>query len=278
MDNIVININSNFSDLTKYTHSNFVYHLDEEIKNIIYIKLGSIELPTTFYNFLSNKQNISFTISDSLNTDSVTIEEGNYTPASIVTKIQAKLDEINTARSKNYNISLDTYNNKITIVESTNPTPSSFSLNFSNNDVGYGSLGKHLGFKDDTYSGTSITAENVINLMDPKYVFLKLNEYDNMLDYYVKNAFAKVIITSGDYDYTIQGKDDFVKKSLVFRSPQNLSRIQIQLVDYRDKIIDLNGSNLTLTLEVGYVYDKKLYEELLNKGIPNGDHRNKFNF
>ena len=42
MDNLIINVNSRFADLTKYTSSNFVYHLNDEIKNIAYIKLGSI--------------------------------------------------------------------------------------------------------------------------------------------------------------------------------------------------------------------------------------------
>ena len=64
MNNILINVNSKFSDrdLTKYTSSNFIYHLNEEIKNIAYIKLGSIEFPTSMYNFLSSKNNVSFKI------------------------------------------------------------------------------------------------------------------------------------------------------------------------------------------------------------------------
>ena len=55
MNNILINVNSKFVDLTKYTSSNFVYYLDEEIKKA-YVRLGSIELPNTSYNFLSIKK------------------------------------------------------------------------------------------------------------------------------------------------------------------------------------------------------------------------------
>ena len=64
MDNLIINVNSRFADLTKYTSSNFVYHLNDEIKNIAYIKLGSIEFPSSSYNFLAVKKNTSFVIGD----------------------------------------------------------------------------------------------------------------------------------------------------------------------------------------------------------------------
>lgn len=277
MDNFIINVNSEFSDQTKYSTSNFVYHLDEEIKNIIYIKVGSIELPTTNYQFLSTKANISFVIGSSSSSNAtVTIEEGNYTPSTLVTKIENKLTTINSSLGTNLEISLDDVSNKITFTNNSN-----LYLNFENTDVGYGSLGAHLGFTENTYyyTGTqTYTAENVINLDAPKYYFLKINEIDNIQDYYVKNAFAKILKTSGDFDYSIEGYGDYTTKAKVFRNPINLNRLEIQLVDYRDNIIDLNGAHLSFTLEVGYVYDKKLYEEISNKGIPSGDTRTKFFF
>ena len=55
-----------------------------------------------------------------------------------------------------------------------------------------------------------------------------------------------------------------------------MSKLEIQVVDFRDRIIDLNGFNFSFTLEIGYLYDKKLYESINNRGIPNGDNRLKF--
>ena len=272
MDNLIINVNSNFADKTKYTSSNFVYHLDEEIKNIAYMKLGSVEFPSSTYNFLLSKANTSFKIGDGSVEDTVTIADGNYTTDTLTIAIQDKFDLINSARSKNYEVDVDINTGKIFFT-----SDDSFRIDFSNTDVGYGSLGFHMGFNDNIYTNDSrIEGDNVVKLNNMLYYFLKINDIDNVQDYYVKNGFAKIIQTTGSFDFTIQGKGDFVAKEKVFRSPINISKLNVQLVDYRDRIIDLNGLDFSFTLEIGYVYDKKLYEELNNNGIPNGDHRTKY--
>ena len=223
--------------------------------------------------FWIKKKNISFTIGDSTFQDTVTLEEGNYTSDTIIASIQDFLDAINTHRSKNYGIDININKGKIFFT-----SDDSMQINFSNNDVGYGSLGVHLGFNSNEYTGTTITADDVINLNSPLYYFLKINNIDNIIDSRVTNAFAKIIQTSGKYDFTIEGKGDYVSKEKVFRSPINLSKLEIQIVDHMNNVIDLNGYNVTLTLEIGYIYDKKLYENINNKGIPNGDNRLKYYF
>lgn len=271
MDNIIINVNSKFVDKDKYTSSDFVYHLNQELKNIAYIKLGSIEFPSTNYNFLNKKGNTSFTIGDGTFEETITLQDGNYTSDTIISTIQEFLDTINVTRTKNYEIDININTGKIIFT-----SDDTVNINFNSKDTGYGSLGEHLGFSENTYTNTTITAENVINLNTPLYNFLKINDIENIIDNKVSNAFAKIILTSGKYDFTIEGKDDYVSKQKVFRSPINLNKLKIQIVDHMDNIIDLNGYDLTLTLEVGYIYDKKLYESINNRGIPNGDNRLKY--
>ena len=108
MDIKLINVNSRNIDKDKYDASNFIFDLDEEINNVAYIKLGSIEIPITAYTFLSSKKNVSFKIGDGVNIDTVTIEDGNYTTDSLMLVIQTHLDNINTTRSKNYAIDINT--------------------------------------------------------------------------------------------------------------------------------------------------------------------------
>ena len=272
MNNILININSNFADLTKYTHSNFIYHLTNEIKNVAYIKLGSIEFPTSIYNFLEQKKNVSFKIGDGTVFDTITLPDGNYTSDTILIKIQDLLDVVNTARSKDYKIELNINTGKLFFT-----CTDSFSLDFSNDDVGYGSLGYHLGFENSIYTGaTTITADYVIRLNTSLYYYLKINNIEVVKDNYVSNAFAKIIQTTGSYDITFEGKGDFTSKEISFRSPVDLSKLEIQVVDFKDRIVDFNGINLSFTLEVGYIYDLKLYQEINNNGIPNGDNRLKY--
>ena len=151
-----------------------------------------------------------------------------------------------------------------------------FSLDFTDIEKGYGNLGYHLGFLSNTYTGTSITADSVINLNSPSYYFLKINNIGSIKDNFVNNAFAKIVRNTGSFDIVYEGKGDFTSKEVVFRSPINLSKLEIQVVDFKDRIIDFNGIDLSFTLEVGYVYDKKLYEEINNNGLPNGDNRLKY--
>ena len=181
------------------------------------------------------------------------------------------MDVINTSRSKNYDINLDANNSKISFSCSDN-----FTLDFSNTDVGYGSLGSHLGFTNNSYTGTTITAESVIRLNTSLYYFLKINNIGIIKDNYVNNAFAKIIQTTGSFDFNFEGKGDYTSKEIAFRSPINLNKLEIQVVDFKDRIIDFNGTSLSFTLEVGYIYDKQLYEKINNNGIPNGDNRLKY--
>tara|TARA_B100000767_G_scaffold96320_1_gene92553 strand:- start:6418 stop:7239 length:822 start_codon:yes stop_codon:yes gene_type:complete len=271
MDNIILNINSLNADLSKYTSSNFVYYLEEEFKNIIYIKLGSIELPTSNYNFLERNKNTNFIIISGVNRDEVKIDEGNYTTDTIIIKIQEKLDQISSSRGQSYFVDLDINSGKIYFTNS-----SEFTLEFPKNNTQYKTLGQHLGFKEIEYTGTTIYGVQVINLNSPNYYFLKINNLDNVKDYKAKNVFAKIIQNTGSFDFLNEGKSDFVSKDMVFRSPINLSKLEIQVVDYLGNIVDLNGFELSLTLELGQIYDKSLYDKINNKGIPNGDHRLKF--
>ena len=75
-----------------------------------------------------------------------------------------------------------------------------------------------MGFINDTYAGTRIVADCVVHLHDPLYYFLNINDYNNIQDHLVPNAFAKLIRNVGSYDYLLEGKGDFLSKDMVFRS------------------------------------------------------------
>ena len=168
MDNLIINVNSCFTDKTKYTSSNFVYHLDEEIKNIAYIKLGSIEYPSSLYIFREEKRNTSFKIGDGTIEDTITIQDGNYTTDILAIEINDRLELINDARNTNYMVDVNVINGKLEFTSDT-----SFTLNFTNDDIGYGSLGYHMGFDKNNYLGDStIIGDKVMRLNYPIYYFL----------------------------------------------------------------------------------------------------------
>ena len=274
MDNKVININSIFRNNNLYPKStNFKLELNETIKNIAYMRITSIEIPDINYNFSDYRNNNSFTITTGgVNVDTINIGSGNFTSDIIVNTVQDLLDDINTARGTSLAFSIDVVSGKFNFTNTT-----SFTLDFSRTgNTQYKGINYYFGFQNETYTGTDITADSVLNLNPIGYFFLRLNNIDNIMDCKVNNAFMKVLTNVDKFNYIFQGKDDFNSKDKVFRSPIDLSSVEVQLVDYLGNELEFNEFDFSFTIEIGYIYDKKLYEEINNKGLPNGDTRNKF--
>ena len=258
MENIILNIDSNSRDKSLYPNpANFIFNLNTEYKNIKSMKITSFELPNNFYQFSSSRNNLSFKVETSHN-DTVLISEGNYTPSTLVSHIQSKFNLINTQRSKDLAISLDSITNKVTITCS-----SSITLDFSGN-TDYLNLGQHLGFTQNTYTGTSITGENIINLDNEKYIYLNIGDITNVYDKNVNNVFSKITLDTDKNTNLFVDRDTYASKIKIFRKPYNISKLTIKLVDYIGNTIDLQGQDFSFSLEIENIYDMNTYVRILN--------------
>lgn len=275
MENLIFNINSLHRDKSKFAKPNkFEIELPSKIKNIIYLKMTSVELPYVFYNFHEDRNNVSFTIRHTNNTltDTITLDNGNYTSDLLVDFITNKLNVINTSRGTNFALSLSFVTGKLTFTNSTQ-----FTLDFSRTgNTKYEGINHYLGFINESYTGTSIIADSVLNIVGNHYAFIKINNISNVIDPKVNNIFAKIILDTERYNIYYEGNDKFVSKTKQFRKPENFNKISIEVVDYNGELLDLGIQNFSLTIELGYIYDLKLYQQIHNNGIPNGDDRLKF--
>jgi hypothetical protein len=229
MDNIIINVNSIFRNTSIYPNSyDFSINLEEEIKNIIYIKLTSIELPLFYNSFSDTRNNNTFTVTVGSNTDNVTIGDGSFNEASMVAKIKTRLDEINTARSTDIAITREANTGKITFTCGSNLT-----LNFTRTgNTDYKGIKYHLGFTDDIYTGTSLVGETPLDVNVDRYIYININDIQNIRDNTVNNCYSKIIINSDPFTTLIRGPEEYVSKDLVLRSPINLSKLNVKLLDY----------------------------------------------
>jgi hypothetical protein len=272
MENIIINIDSDFRDKKTYTNSGFfVYKLAEKIKNITYLRLSSIELPSLFYTFTNKNNNISFAIKYGIHTYDVIIKEGNYDSALIISEIQCKLTKINKAHNTSFKISWDMINYKITITNT-----NQFSLIFKNDDT-HRSLGNRLGYTFDDSSYLSLnqstqedpsgdtdlyywTAETVLDITKDDYLYLRVNDYGVIYNDVRSNALlAKIILY--DAQFVIDTGANFLTKSYVFKQPTSINKLEIELVDKRGVTVDMNLINFSLTLELGQIYDITKYTD-----------------
>ena len=273
MENILINIDSKFRNTTKFPNpGKFSFFLNEPLKNISYIRLSSIELPTTFYTFTNLLNNINFKIIDiNDNQTSIYIKEGNYNSSQMVTYIQAQLNDANTAHGTNFKIAWDDIDYKITFSNVTK-----FTLIFDNDDK-HRSLGDRLGFRgsntdylkenqeisfDDltnTYMYSWI-ADTFLDITKDEYLFLKINDYGVLYNNTnTQNLLAKIILY--DQQFVIDNGANFLTKIYKFKQPVNISKFDVELINSLGNTINMNLINFSMTLECGQIYNGNEYNK-----------------
>ena len=109
METLIFNIDSRHRDVSKYpSQTDFTIDLNENIKNVAFIKLSSVEYGNTSHVFNSTKKNNSFVIDDS----TITVPDGNYNSDEIITKINELIID---AGILTIEFSLDSNSGKTTI-------------------------------------------------------------------------------------------------------------------------------------------------------------------
>lgn len=260
MENILINIDSRFRDKKKYPNPGyFIYNLPTTLRNINYIRLSSIELPTTFYTFSEEYGNTSFIIETEANIYEVRIKTGNYAADFMINYIQGQLNVINTADSTNFAVAWDNIDYKVTF---TNVSP--FTLKFDNNGSNT-PLGYYLGFRNDntsydmtkqkTYNdnGTTLyfwTSETFLDTTKEEYAFVRVNDYGNIFNNIRNtNLLAKIILFESQFVF--DNGSNFLTKEYKFKQPINITKLEIELLLPTGKTINMNSIDYSLTLEIG---------------------------
>ena len=239
MNNYSLNIDSRFRDTSTYSSaSEFSYVIPDIIdsKNVIKLKISSIEFPNTSYVFNSLKENNFFKINDT----TYLIDEGNYNTDDIIT-------EINNKMPTGITFSIDKNTGKISVA--TASYGSTVNFDFTGGKE-YKSLGKLLGFSEDTYSteGT-LTAENLPSVVGEHYYFIKVNDLGTI---YNKNYryMSKIVVTAPLYEKSFDSRKRYVNKVVHMNQPTKLSKLDISLHDYKNNLLNLNGIDFSFTLEL----------------------------
>jgi len=151
-------------------------------------------------------------------------------------------------------------------------TPIYFSINFadgifSTRNDNWG-LGYNLGFRvQETIPDTTIIADAILDTLDSNYVFLSLNPdwkvvEHNQPDKSQTAAFAKVIVDVDKNEIVYDDGANTITKKYYFKQPTNITAFNISIVDEYEQPVQLEGGNVSLTLEVTEVLHSSLYESL----------------
>lgn len=192
----LINIDSAYRVTTSTsTTDNFSLILSEPLLNVISISLYSIEVPQSWYTFSIVKGTCTFMVNiiyyskETVKTVNVTIDEGNYTPTSLITEVVSKL---NSALSITVTSEYNAVNGKLTLIftsgtgiytiqlvwfDETNTNP-----NMIYNRVNV-NLGWILGYRTKVVtcvkSGSTFRAPatSLIDTSGTKYIILSLEDF-----------------------------------------------------------------------------------------------------
>ena len=270
METKIFNIDSINRNLTKYPNSsNFTYNTMDTIdnttarvipfneKNVIGIKILSIEVPNTMYYINATCGNNTFSVDGT----PYIVPSGSYTIADLITTLNSLVIILQ--------FSIVEYEGKVVILSN---DPSNHTLVFPSITTGYQSFGQLLGFINNTYivTPTDETGENALIIPQVQYFFLRLNDLGNIINNNT-NYVAKLLLSkTAQNSSTISlAAYDYISNPINLDQPQDIKELKISLEDRLGNIIDLNGSNFSFTLELTIItnailknYDQiKFYSE-----------------
>lgn len=281
-----LHLSSSFRD--KYYNSdpcNFHYNLPSEIKNVLSLRLASIEIPNAWYLFSYLKKNNRFKIEITTCIPcegkkcfvyDIVVPDGNYDSDTLIGYLNKTFFyQNNNEDDKNLKyikISLDKFNNKtsFSLVEDA-PEGTVFSLHFTekNTDNMMMTLGWTLGFRLSRYLKIedSIQSEGLFDAGGDRYIFFALNDYqynvnENNIVLFDEtsiydNILGKIPMVNGKLCLIIDENDGVsFTKTRRYNGPVNLKKMQISVMDKFGDIIDINHMDFSFTLELEILYER----------------------
>ena len=135
-------------------------------------------------------------------------------------------------------------------------------ISFNNNimnvsSLKYPSIGYYLGYRSLNNSFVlspinngmklSLTATKNYNILGEDYIFLRINDWGNF-DFFNQILFSKIFLRS---DLIATNKtNNYINKEYVFRQLTNISKLDIQLIDYLGNQVNLNGVDFSFTISL----------------------------
>ena len=284
------NLHLNSCFRTKYYTSNpcdFDYNFPSEVKNVVALRLASIEVPNSWYLFSHVKHNNRFSIEIKNNCECnkyiIVIPDGNYDCDTIAHYLNTtyfyESERKDDLKYLKFSINEFNFKSSFEIVrfeddnENEDEYKSSllFSLHFtdSNNDNIMNTLGWILGFRLGKYMeiDEAVQSEGIFDVGGDRYIYFCLNDYqynknesniilfeDTSMD---ENVLAKIPMINGKLSLIVDENDGCsLTKTRRFNGPVNLKKVHIRLLDKFGEIVNLNKMDFSFTIELELLYER----------------------
>ena len=278
-------------DYTSTTSTDFNIVLPTYFKNVMSLRLSSLQLPNVMYNIsAANGNNTMYIDVDDGGPNGVVImPDGNYDINNFITVLQTQLNtQLSTT---NFSVTYDQYTQKITITYTDPPLNPNFAMVFyvqvhkydkyqnlhkPDNDYRknecvdisqiYKGFGWFMGYRKAEYTGaTTYTTEAVYSSSPYEYIYFTLNDYNmsqsqNIFGMFSKsilgdNILAIIPVTSNSFNICFDNGVNLLEKKREYYGPVNIQRLKIQLLNQYGEILNLNHMDFSFSLEFEIGYD-----------------------
>ena len=274
-------INSLFRHEKSSSSTDYIYYLPYQLNNVSSMELIGIDLPQTIYLFSETNRSNTIYIKEYSGADPsshieglVTLTPGNYKTTGTTPNLPTTLTtEMNTqlGTGARFTVTINPINNKTTISNST--------YNFDMYIIYPGThklinetMGWILGFRSPIYKNQlSYTSEAIFNITPTTYLYIEINDFNSQQrasqvlglfnDSYLDNNLLGKLDYTRETDYTsynylpLRGNYIHGGKREYF-GPVHLQKLYIRLLDKYGSVVDLNGLDFDITLEL------KIFQEL----------------
>ena len=255
----------------------FQFVIPSEIKNVVSMRLASIEIPNAWYLFSNLKKNNEFQIDINnngvLTSYVIIVPEGNYDDVSLPDYLNSTYFYLSTTSHVDLTFikfEIDTYSFKSRFkLTGLFPDNFCFTINFMNYDVTnvMSTMGWTIGFRLACYKNivNRIESEGIFDAGGDRYIFVSIDDYQNnnnslnlvCFDNSImeKNIIAKIPMVNGKLSMIIDDNSAPLTKTRRYNGPVNLRNLYIRIMDRFGSIIELNHMDYSFTLELEILYE-----------------------
>jgi|UniRef100_A0A6C0DTR9 hypothetical protein len=265
-----LSMNTLFRDDTSISSSDCFFTLTYTLKNVVGIRLLSIELPESIY-LISNKLMSNWLYIWVPATDisgNIFIPEGCYDASVLELTLENAIN--NTLGVTDFTVLIDPISKRTTISHNLGY---SFELSLFNPDSDVcrttkfeQSLGWILGYRCSLYSNSdSYTSEGLFFEAPLEYLFFSLNDYNynnsstvvaQLYENYIEeNILAKIPYNNNNFKILFDGSSDVISPHRQFFGPVDIKKFAMKLLNKFGQVVDINFMDFSFTLEVEMIYD-----------------------
>ena len=285
-----ITLNQNINLNTCFRHNyyttdpaNFLYVFPSEIKNVLSMRLVSIELPNSWYLISEKCKNNYFKITIEDETTShefeIIVPDGNYDNHTLSYFLNTTYFYLspNDTLLKFIEFKIDNFNFKSIFKFTNNEGMYVFSVKFINNlqQNFMSSLGWIMGFRLANYShlNSELKSEGLFDGGGDRYVYVAIDDFqynNNTINsvFFDKgllneDVISKIPMNNGKLTLIVNEDSNPLSKIRKYTGPINIAKLQIKLLDKFGNIIDLNNMDYSLTLELEVLYESFNFKNVI---------------